>query len=91
MLPEDSFDIITKDITIDDLPEDLKFIATFCGMDVALSLMKQAAGMNFTIPKSALKVLKRNYIVKNYDGSRAQTLKICRTCECDRKVCPQGD
>jgi hypothetical protein len=81
MTAEDLFEILTRNIAIDDLPEDLKFIATFCGMDVALSLMKHASGMNFTIPKNALNDLKKSYIVKHYDGRRSRTLEICRTCD----------
>ena len=81
MKSNDNFELITKNITIDDLPEDLKFIATFCGMNVALSLIKYAAGMNFNIPKNCLNKLTKNYILENYNGTRANILEISYVCD----------
>lgn len=81
MISQDNFEIITKDITIPDLPDDLKFIATFCGMNVVLSLIQHTSGMNFYIPKNCLKELKKRYIIKNYTGTRSNVLKICHVCD----------
>lgn len=77
----DNFDIITQNITIDDLPEDLKFIAEFCGMEVSLSLIKHASGMNLNIPKNCLNALIKSYIIRHYNGTRANILEISSICD----------
>ena len=77
----DNFKRLKEYITFDDLPEDLKFIATFCGMEVAIILIKYAAGMNFNIPKSCLNGPIRKYIIDNYNGTRANILEISHVCD----------
>lgn len=82
MTSKDIFEIITENITIDDLPnEDLKFVATFCGMEVALLLIKYSSGMTLHIPQNCFKELTKRYIIKNHDGTRACEMRLALTCK----------
>lgn len=60
-----------KEIRPEDMPsENLRLIADFCGVDTAINLMQNMAGINVYIPNTALTQLKARYIKKKYDGTR---------------------
>ncbi|MDD3149916.1 MAG: Mor transcription activator family protein [Candidatus Gastranaerophilales bacterium] len=60
-----------KDIKPDDMPTDnLRLIADACGVETAVNLIENLAGISVYIPGSALTHLKTNYIKKKYDGTR---------------------
>ncbi len=48
---------------------DLLLIADLCGIDVAVSLLKNASGLCINIPKDGFRTAKRKYILDNYTGT----------------------
>ena len=75
------FDKLTKDATLNDLPDDLRYIASVCGIEVALTLIKNFSGMSFNVPKKCLSKLVKKYALRNYDGTRESILQIAKACK----------
>ena len=66
-----------EELTIEDLPnQDLQIIASVVGFDVAIRLIYELAGFEFTVPKHSLSHLKYKYIAKKYDGTKGPSCKI---------------
>ena len=70
-------DKLLKEITIEDLPnEELKLIATYCGMEVVLVLINKLPGLTVTIPRFAYKKMIKAYVKKHYGGTRNSKREI---------------
>ena len=66
-----------EELTIEDLPnQDLQIIASVVGFDVAIRLISELAGFEFTVPKHSLSHLKNKYIAKKYDGTKASRFEL---------------
>ena len=76
------FDAAIENMTTDDMPsEDFKSIAEFCGLNVAVSLMKNMPGLNIYVPKpqNAFTCVVKRFVIDKFDGSNAKTLAmVCR-------------
>jgi Mor family transcriptional regulator len=58
-----------------DMPNlELAIVAEDCGNPVAVSLIKNCAGMQITIPKSATRKIAIRFILNKFDGSNAMQL-----------------
>jgi len=67
------------DITEDEMPnEELKLIASLCGVETAISLMKNVPGIMVSVPNKALINLRNRYIYNNYDGTKKSIIKLSR-------------
>ncbi|HSA07643.1 MAG TPA: Mor transcription activator family protein [Candidatus Gastranaerophilales bacterium] len=65
------------DITEDEMPnEELKIIASLCGVETAISLMKNVPGFMICVPNRALINLRNKYICNNYDGTKKSILQL---------------
>ena len=66
-----------NEITEDEMPnEELKLIASLCGVETAIELMKNLAGVMVCIPNKALIDLRNKYICKKYDGTKKSIIKL---------------
>lgn len=66
-----------NELTIEDLPnQDLQIIAGVVGLDIAIKLLVELAGFDFTIPKNSLSHLKNKYIAKKYDGTKSSRFEL---------------
>lgn len=66
-------------LSVEDMPnEEMKIVATLCGIKTAMKLMKNLPGVTIYIPTKGIKILRDNYIYKAYDGSRESVIKLCR-------------
>ncbi len=64
-----------QDLTIEDLPgKDMKMVAEYCGIDIAVKLIEEMPSMAIYIPKSSVNQLAKDYIRKNYNGSNVKKL-----------------
>lgn len=71
-----------KDITADDMPnEELRILASFCGVEFVIHLMEQASGLNINIPKFPFRKLKEKYILENCNGEKASAIKFAMECD----------
>lgn len=65
------------EITEDEMPnEELKIIASLCGVQTAIDLMKHIPGVMICIPNKALISLRNKYICKKYDGTKKSILDL---------------
>jgi len=65
------------EITEDEMPnEELKLIASLCGVKTAIELMKNMPGVMICIPNKSLITLRNKYIRKKYDGSKKSLLAL---------------
>lgn len=55
-------------LSIEDLPEDLRFVAETCGLEVAKTLIRNCAGTSVYIPKNAPQALIERTIRREYTG-----------------------
>lgn len=56
-------DFIRKEMTVEEMPSvDMQFIAERCGVDVAVTIMKQLAGTRFFVPVVWQKVIAERFI-----------------------------
>lgn len=67
---------ILEEITIDDIPGDLRIVARTCGLEVAARLMSDLPGITIYIPRYAAKDVMRRYIVKMYPRLSAKELAL---------------
>jgi len=67
---------LAENATIDDLPEDLRWIAERLGVKAAWGLAVCFSGTYFYIPKTINNALKKRYCQLNYDGHNARRLAI---------------
>lgn len=71
-----------KNLTIEDLPnEDIRIIADFYGIDLAVKLMNDLPGIIINVPSNALKKIRNNYICRNYDGSKKSRMLLALECD----------
>jgi Mor family transcriptional regulator len=64
-------------IVFDDLPnEDMRAIASICGIEVVLKLMEHMPGLIINVPKNGMKKVKERYIIDNYDGHNVKELAL---------------
>ena len=64
-------------LTENDMPnEELKIIASLCGVKTAIALMKYLPGVMICIPNKALIKLRNNYICKQYDGTKKSLIEL---------------
>lgn len=67
------------DITEYEMPnEEMRIIASLCGIKTAVKLMKNLPGVMIYIPSKAFKNLRNKYIFKNYDGTKRSLVNLCR-------------
>lgn len=65
------------DLTEDEMPnEELKLIASLCGIKTAVDLMKNLPGVMICIPSRALISIRNQYIRKKYDGSKKSLIEL---------------
>lgn len=65
------------EVTEDEMPnEELKIIASLCGVQTAIDLMKNLPGVMIYIPNRALINLRNKYICKKYDGTKKSILDL---------------
>ena len=65
------------EITIDEMPnEELKIIASLCGVNTAIELMKNMPGVMICIPNRSLIALRNKYIRKKHDGSKKSLIDL---------------
>lgn len=65
------------EITADEMPnEELKIIASLCGVQTAIDLMKQMPGVMICIPNRSLITLRNKYICKKYDGTKKSLIDL---------------
>lgn len=55
-------------LSIGDLPEDLRFVAETCGLEVVKTLLKNCSGTSVYIPKNAPQELIERTIRREYTG-----------------------
>ena len=68
--------------TPNDMPnDDLKFVAEKAGMKQALMLIFLLPGLNVSIPKNALRIVKERHIINEYDGTRFTINRLAVECE----------
>lgn len=66
-----------NEITEDEMPnEELKIIASLCGVQTAVDLMKKLPGVMISIPTKSLITLRNKYICKRYDGTKKSLLEL---------------
>lgn len=65
--------------------EDLRLVASLCGVHIAVALMEQLAGININIPKRSFMLLKKKYILENYDGTALSVKKIALECDISQR------
>lgn len=65
------------EITADEMPnEELKLIASLCGVKTAISLMKNLPGVMICIPIRALIALRNKYICNKYNGTKKSLIDL---------------
>jgi len=66
------------DLIPEDLPGDLRLVATHCGVDVALSLADKMGGVHLYITKAenALMPRKKKYVVEHFTGNNHRDLAL---------------
>lgn len=70
-----------KNLAADDMPtSDLRMIANLCGVEVAVKLVENLAGLPIYIPSSAVKTLQRQYIRKSFDGTSQKAKELALEC-----------
>ncbi len=70
-----------KEIEIEDLlTNDTALIATYCGMEVLLSLWENLPSMNLFISTKPLNEARKRYIKKHHDGKNVKKLAIVLNC-----------
>lgn len=66
---------ILDEITIADMPNgDLHLVAQVAGVNFAVRLLKDFAGMSLSIPKYGFKKIFSRYVKKHFDGTNAKVL-----------------
>ncbi|HSW59254.1 MAG TPA: Mor transcription activator family protein [bacterium] len=67
-----------KEIMIfEDLPnEDMRTIASICGIEVVFKLMEHMPGLIVNVPKNGMKKVKERYIVDKYNGHNVKELAV---------------
>ena len=72
--------------TPNDMPnDDLKFVAEKAGMKQALMLIFLLPGLNVSIPKNALRIVKERHIINEYDGTRFTINKLAKECDLSQR------
>lgn len=75
---KDQFD----EILYEDLTEDLKLLADYCGIELVRKAMRELSGMNFYIPKiSRLDNFMIRYLRENRSKSRKEIAKFLNVSE----------
>lgn len=75
-----------QSVTPDDMPnDDLKFIAQKAGVQSALALLFYTPGLTVNIPKNPFKIMKKEYIKNNYDGTKYMLNKLAVECGCSQR------
>lgn len=65
------------EVTEDEMPnEELKIIASLCGVQTAIELMKHLSGVMICIPNKSLIELRNKYICKKYDGTKKSLINL---------------
>ena len=72
--------------TPNDMPnDDLKFVAEKAGMKQALMLIFLLPGLNISIPKNALRIVKERHIINEYDGTRFTINRLAVECDLSQR------
>ena len=67
------------DITFEDMPNEVfEEIFTFCGKDVAISLMEQQAGVQIFVPARPFFKLERRLMLEEYKGTNSSLRNLAR-------------
>jgi Mor family transcriptional regulator len=76
------------ELTEEDMPnEELKLIASLCGVKTAIALMKYLPGVMICIPNKSLIKLRNNYVRKKYDGTKKSLIELSRAlCISERQI-----
>ena len=68
-----------KDFTKDQLPgEDIKLVADFFGLNIAIKFLEELPGTLIHIPKTGLNKLRNQYICQVYDGSKESRVRLAQ-------------
>lgn len=68
-----------EDFTIDQLPgEDIKLVADYFGVNMAIKLLEELPGTLIHIPKTGLNKLRNQYICQVYDGSKECRVRLAQ-------------
>jgi len=65
-----------KEITLEDMPGDMRLVAESLGIETAINLMREFAGVTFSVPRLGFKKFMSRYIISNYTGSNARQLAL---------------
>lgn len=66
-------------LTEKDMPnEEMKIIASLCGVKTAVKLMKNLPGVLIYIPTKGFKNVRNKYICAHHDGTRQSLINLCR-------------
>jgi len=65
-------------IELEDLSDDLRYIAECCDIETVRKLIKKVSGMTFYVPKSPPKTTVQRLIDSDFDGSRNCGREISR-------------
>lgn len=67
------------EITEYEMPnEEMRIIASLCGVKTAVKLMKNLPGVMIYVPSKSFKNLRNRYICKNYNGTKQSLFDLCR-------------
>lgn len=59
-----------RPVTIDDIPDgNMRLVADLCGLDVAVSLMKNLKGLTIAVPSNGFDKVERQIIYDFYNGT----------------------
>lgn len=61
---------ILKALTIDDMPNaDMRLVAEFCGVDIAIKLLEELPGIGINVPTNGFKKVLEKYACEHNDGT----------------------
>lgn len=67
---------IAKDLSLDDIPEQIRCVALKCGMEGAVRLTVTCPGIDIYVPVAGKKLLDRIYVQQLFDGRNAGTIAV---------------
>lgn len=58
-----------QEVTIEDIPDgNMRLVADLCGLDVAVSLMKNLKGLTIAVPSNGFSEIEKKIILQEYQG-----------------------
>ena len=65
------------DVSIEDFNSDeLQMIAEIIGVESTIRLIQELGGINVAIPKKGLNVIKKRFLITNYDGNNMKRIAV---------------